>query len=166
MSAEQASASSADASLRLPSEAAAYVDALGLVPLEHEGGLFRQTYIDEFSTAIYFLVAKPDFSALHLLSGAEGYFWHAGSPLELLLLHPDGTGEQRVLGPDVVAGEQFQTVVPGGIWQGSSPRGEWSLVSTTMAPGFDWDGFRLGKYAELSEAYPEHAERIAQLTRG
>ncbi len=150
----------------LPDEAAALVEALGLEPLEHEGGLFRQTYVDEFSTAIYFMVARPDFSALHILSGAEGYFWHAGSPLELLLLHPDGTGEERVLGPDVAAGQRFQTIVPGGIWQGSSPSGEWSLVSTTMAPGFDWEGFRLGECAELSREYPEHAARIGELTRG
>lgn len=149
----------------LPPEAAMYSRSLGLEPLEHEGGLFRQTYQDEFSTTIYFLLAQPDFSALHILTGAEGYFWHAGSPLRLLLLHPDGTGQERVLGPDIGAGDQFHTIVPGGTWQGSSPAGEWSLVSTTMAPGFDWKGFRLGTFAELAAAYPGHAARIAELTR-
>ena len=151
--------------IALPAEAARYVERLGLEPLEHEGGLFRQTYLDEHSTAIYFLLARPDFSALHVLTGPEAYFWHAGSPLQLLLLHPDGRVQEPVLGPDIGAGEQFQTVVPAGVWQGSSPAGEWCLLSTTMAPGFDWEGFRLGQRAELAVTYPDHAKRIAELTR-
>lgn len=153
-----------DVSEGLPAAAAKYVKELGLKPLEHEGGLFRQTYRDEYSTVIYFLISPPDFSGLHILKGAEGYFWHAGSPLRLLLLHPDGTGQERTLGPDIAAGQQFHTVVPGGIWQGSSTDGEWCLVSTTMAPGFDWENFKLGERAELTAAYPEHAPRIRELT--
>ncbi len=140
-----------------------------LEPLEHEGGLFRQMHLDEHSSAIYYLLADPDFSALHALSSAEVYHWYAGDPLRLLLLHPDGRAEEHSLGPDLDAGQLPQLVVPAGVMQGSSPLGAsgaaWSLIGTTMAPPFDWQGFELGDRAELQGRYPAVADRIAELTR-
>ncbi|MGE3288638.1 MAG: cupin domain-containing protein [Pseudonocardia sp.] len=186
---------------------------LGLEPLPHEGGRFRRTYADAHSSAILYLLVAPEFSALHRLTAAEAYHWHAGSPLRLLLLHPgdppsvrsggptpDGvharcTGsvpsvhsdrpgpdavhtrgegvaggrvEEVVLGPDVERGERPQAVVPAGAWQGSAPDGgpgAWTLVSTTVAPPFDWAMFALGDAAALAAAYPAAAARIGELTR-
>lgn len=149
----------------LPAEARRWVDRLGLVPLEHEGGLFAQNHLDEHSSAIYYLLAAPDFSALHALASVEVYHWYAGSPLRLLLLHPDGRAEERLLGPDLDAGQVPQIAVEAGVMQGSTPAGAWSLVGTTMAPPFDWNGFVLGERAALQLAFPESAARIAELTR-
>lgn len=149
----------------LPPEAARWVQRLGLEPLEHEGGLFRRMHIDEHSSAIYYLLAKPDFSALHALSSVEVYHWYAGSPLRLLLLHPDGRSEQALLGPEPDAGQLPQLVVPAGVMQGSSPAGEWCLVGTTMAPPFQWEGFELGRRDALQQRYPDAAACIAELTR-
>ena len=95
----------------------------GLEPLPDEGGMFRRTYADAHSSAIYYLLVAPDFSALHALSATETYHWYAGAPLRLLLLHPDGGATEPVLGPDLAAGQRPQQVVPAGTWQGSSPRG-------------------------------------------
>lgn len=159
---EQASAAS---DVVLPPEAARWVEHLGLEPLEHEGGLFRRMHIDEHSSAIYYLLASPDFSALHSLSSVEVYHWYAGSALKLLLLHPDGTVEEPVLGPDLDAGQVPQIVVGPGIMQGSSPLGAWCLVGTTMSPPFEWDGFELGHRTQMQEMYPSAAGRIAELTR-
>jgi len=75
---------------------------LGLEPLPDEGGLFRQTFADAHSSAIYYLLLAPDFSALHVLSAAETYHWYGGSPLRLLLLHDDGRVDEPILGPDLV----------------------------------------------------------------
>lgn len=149
----------------LPAEAAEWVRRLGLEPLEHEGGLFKQNHLDAHSSAIYYLLAAPDFSALHSLASVEVYHWYAGSPLELLLLHPDGRAERRLIGPDAEAGQLPQVAVEAGVMQGSSPAGAWSLVGTTMAPPFDWNGFVLGERDALRAAYPEAAARIAELTR-
>lgn len=151
--------------VQLPAEAAAWAERLQLEPLEHEGGLYRRTYLDEHSSAILYLLADPDFSALHSLDGVEVYHWHAGSALRLLLLHPDGRVEEPVLGPDAEAGQLPQIVVPAGVMQGSSPQGEWCLIGTTMAPAFNWEGFVLGERAALTAAYPAAADRIAELTR-
>lgn len=141
------------------------VARLGLEPLPDEGGLFRRTHVDAHSSAIYYLLVAPDFSALHALAATETYHWYAGSPLRLLLLHPGGAVEEPVLGPDLAAGERPQVVVPAGTWQGSSPAGEWSLVGTTTAPPFDWAGFRLGDRAGLTTGWPGAAARISRLTR-
>jgi predicted cupin superfamily sugar epimerase len=139
---------------------------LGLEPLPDEGGLFRRTHIDEHSSAIYYLLLAPDFSALHRLTATETYHWYAGAPLRLLLLDADRRVTEPVLGPDLTAGQRPQIVVPAGTWQGSSPAGEWSLVGTTTAPPFDWAGFELGERAALTARYPEAADRITGLTRG
>jgi uncharacterized protein len=138
---------------------------LGLEPLPDEGGLFRRTHIDQHSSAIYFLLVAPDFSAMHRLTATETYHWYAGAPLRLLLLGGDGRVAEPVLGPDLATGERPQIVVPAGTWQGSSSAGEWTLVGTTAAPPFDWEGFELGERAALTAGYPDAARRIVALTR-
>jgi predicted cupin superfamily sugar epimerase len=147
------------------SEGEQVAELLGLEPLPDEGGLFRRTHIDAHSSAIYFLLIAPEFSAMHRLAATETYHWYAGSPLRLLLLDDDGRVVEPVLGPDLAAGQRPQIVVPAGTWQGSSSAGEWSLVGTTTAPPFDWAGFELGERAALTERYPAAAGRIASLTR-
>ncbi|MBL3686067.1 cupin domain-containing protein [Leucobacter zeae] len=149
----------------LPAEAAAWVERLGLEPLEHEGGLFRRMHLDEHSSAIYYLLAAPDFSALHALDSVEVYHWYAGAPLRMLLLHPDGRDEELLLGPDHAAGQLPQAVVAPGVMQGSSSAGAWTLIGTTMAPPFQWQGFALGERAALQARYPGASDRIAELTR-
>lgn len=138
---------------------------LKLERLPEEGGLFRRTYADEYSSVIYFMLLAPDFSAMHVLDGVEIYHWYAGSPVRLLLLQPGGAVEQPVLGPDLAAGARPQIVVPAGVWQGSSPLGEWALVGATMAPPFKWPAFRLGQRAELIAGWPHAAVQVHALTR-
>jgi uncharacterized protein len=138
---------------------------LKLEPLPGEGGLFRRIYVDAHSSVIYFMLLAPDFSALHALDGVETYHWYAGSPLQLLLLHPGGRVEQPILGPDIAAGATPQLVVPAGVWQGASTLGQWTLVGTTMAPPFEWSGLRLGRRAELIAGWPDAAAQIRALTR-
>jgi uncharacterized protein len=138
---------------------------LGLEPLPDEGGLFRRTHIDAHSSAIYYLLLAPEFSALHRLGATETYHWYSGAPLRLLLLHPGGGVEEPVLGPDVAIGQRPQVVVPAGTWQGSCSAGAWSLVGTTTAPPFDWERFELGHRAELAARHPTAVARIVELTR-
>jgi hypothetical protein len=140
-------------------------ERLGLEPLPDEGGLFRRTHLDAHSSAIYYLLLDPDFSALHALDTPEVYHFYAGAPLRMLLLDPDGTATEPLLGPTPILGEQPQLVVPAGTWQGARSTGAWSLVGTTMAPPFDDSGFRLGERADLASRYPAWRDRIAELTR-
>jgi predicted cupin superfamily sugar epimerase len=139
--------------------------ALGLEPLESEGGLFRRTYTAAGLTVIYYLVAGQDFSAMHRMRTCDELFlFHAGSPLRMLILDtPDG--REELLGPDPLSGQHPQLLVKGGHWQGASSTGAWSLVSTVVAPGFEWVDFELGDRAELTARYPHWAQRLDELCR-
>ena len=141
------------------------VELLGLVPMELEGGLWAQTWRDERSSAIYYLMRPGDFSALHRLAGPELWHHYAGAAVEMLLLEPDGAVNRPVLGDDL-AGEQRPIVaVPTGVWMAAGTIGDWSLVGTTMAPAFEPNCFELGDPDELVEAYPDAAADIARFTR-
>jgi uncharacterized protein len=141
------------------------ISRLGLLKLEGEGGHWGRVYADDNSTAIYFLVQPDDFSAMHRLPGPEIYHFYAGAPLRMLLLYHDGLVEKPLLGIDLESGQRPVVVVPGGTWQGSETTGEWTLLGTTMAPGYIPEDFELGGYGQLVARYPDAAETIARLTR-
>ena len=116
----------------------------------------------------HLLTDEPgSFSALHRLATDEVYHFYLGDPVEMLLLHADGASSRPVLGPDLIAGQQVQLVVPRGTWQGSRlvAGGRWALLGTTMAPGFDSGDFELGRGPDLEAAWPDQAEAISALTR-
>jgi hypothetical protein len=163
------------------------IEHLKLEPLPIEGGFFRQTYCSEetiaqaalparyrgdkpFATAIYYLLTSDadSFSALHRLPTDEVYHFYLGDPVEMLLLFTDGTGRRVVLGQDILNGEQVQFVAPREEWQGSRlvPGGQFALLGTTMAPGFDPTDYEGGRREELLARYPAHADLIRALTRG
>ena len=148
-----------------PEVGRAVAASLKLAVLPFEGGLFRRTYTGMNATAILFMLVGDDFSALHRLTGDELYFHHAGSPLRMLLVDPDGLPHEVVLGSEVLTGQQLQFLVPAGWWQGSSTDGRWSLVSTVVTPGFDWAHFELGSRETLQQLCPTATGRIAELTR-
>lgn len=155
---------------------------LGLVPLHTEGGHFRESYRSGLvlppgslphgyggernaGSAIYYLLTGGTVSILHRLRMDEVYHFYLGDPVELLLLHPNGTGERRVIGSDLTEGMQPQVVVPGGVWQGSRVMegGSFALMGTTLAPGFDPADFEAGDRASLIRAYPAQRELIEAL---
>ncbi len=147
------------------SEGRAVAAALDLSQLPLEGGLFRRTYLGEGMSAIVFLLTDGEFSAMHRLAADEIYFHHAGSPLRMLLIDPDGAHREVTVGGDPAAGGAPQFLVPANSWQGSSAAGPWSLVSTVVIPAFDWSLFELGSRDELIALCPAAADRINDLTR-
>lgn len=146
-------------------DASQVIAALRLEPLPHEGGMWAQTWIDERSTATYFLMQPGDFSALHRLHGPEIWHHYAGAPARLVMLHRDGTVTRSILGDDLEAGERPCLVVPAGAWMGAETLGEWTLVGNTMAPPYSEGGFELGDREELCERYPGAFDDIVRLTR-
>jgi predicted cupin superfamily sugar epimerase len=166
-----------------PLTAADVIRQLQLQPHPIEGGYFRETHRTaeripgpalprhradrSAGTAIYFLLTADTVSELHQLPGDEVFHFYLGDPMEMLQLHPDGSGRLLVLGPDLLAGQVPQLVVPGGVWQGSRVvpgRHGFTLVGATMAPGFDYADYRTGPRAELSSRWPAFAETIRVLT--
>jgi uncharacterized protein len=162
------------------------IAALGMQPLPIEGGYYAVRYRsdDELSGAslppryenaralagtIYFLETPAQFSAIHVLPTDEIYYHHMGDPLEMLFLHPDGSGEIKLLGSNVLAGQEPQLVAPRSSYHGSRPLpgGEFgfSLVSTSMAPGFDESDPFFPSREELVKSYPDFESLIVSLSR-
>ena len=131
-------------------EAERIIAALSLAP-HPEGGWYRQTWIAEAAsgtraagTAILFLLRAGERSHWHRVDATEIWHFHAGAPL-ILSIAAEGTGPARDLrlGPDVLAGETPQGLVPTGHWQAARSTGTWTLVGCTVSPGFRFEGFEL-----------------------
>jgi predicted cupin superfamily sugar epimerase len=140
-------------------------EELGLRPLPVEGGWFGESWRDERCSAIYYLLAAPEFSALHRLAHLEIYAHHAGAATRMLLLYPDGRVSRPVLGSDLAAGQRPQIVVPAGVWQASQTLGAWSLVGTVVVPPYTDDIVEFGRADELVADYSDHAALIRPLCR-
>ena len=121
--------------------------------------MFRNTLNDGNSTAIYFLIERDRPTMLHRLPGPEIFHFYAGAPARLLLLSSDGGFEEPVLGTDLPAGQRPQLLVEAGRWQAAETLGDWSLLGTTMAPGYRQQDFELASRDELLSGWP-HAEEL------
>jgi uncharacterized protein len=149
---------------------------LGLEPHPLEGGFFRETYRTAqtmhaqeraLKTAIYYLLTPQSCSTMHRMPGDEIFHFYLGDPVTMLHLAPDGTGKVLAFGPDLLAGQRPQVLVPGGVWQGAclAEGGRLALLGTTMAPGFAYADYQTGDRAALAAQYPAFADMIAKLTR-
>lgn len=134
------------------------ISALNLEPLDGEGGFFRQTWIlpseagAPQATAIVYLITPESFSALHRLDADEIFHFYLGDPCEQIVIDEQGGLVSTVVGHDILAGHQVQTIVPKGTWQGTKliDGGRWALLGTTMTPGFHLGGFELASRNDLS----------------
>lgn len=136
------------------------ISSLDMQELPVEGGYFAQTHRSEEVSAIAYLLRRPDFSGMHVLKHLEIYHFHAGSPLRMLLLFPDGSVSEPVL-----SATNPQVVVPAGVWQGSTPVGDWTLVGTVVVPPYTDDIVSFGHADDLCARYPSHAALIRPLCR-
>lgn len=127
-------------------------DIIDILKLERhpEGGWYIQTFRDDderngraHSTAIYYLLEGGDHSHWHTVDAVEIWHYHAGAPLELRLSGDGLALRTLVLGADLKAGERPQGLVRKGEWQSARSLGDWTLVSCTVAPGFEFTGFRM-----------------------
>lgn len=150
------------------------VRALGLTP-HPEGGYYREMYRARVQvetprgprsagTAIYYLLPRGEFAAWHQVASDEVWHFYDGAPLTLYLLGAQGL-EAVTLGREVSQGERPQVVVPAGVLQAAVPRGDYTLVGCTVAPGFDFADWELPARDSLVARHPEHAELFRQLTR-
>ena len=148
------------------------IEQLQLQP-HPEGGYFREVYRGELQvhsdavgelrsamTDIYFLLPAGQVSRWHRVAHDELWNFYEGAPLILHQLSPDLTSSSKQqLDPQVGC---FKYLVPADHWQAAESSGDYSLVGCTVAPGFDFNDFRMLK--DLPESatkvyadYPELA---------
>ncbi|MEM7729478.1 MAG: cupin domain-containing protein [Pseudomonadota bacterium] len=143
------------------------IERLSLQP-HPEGGHYRETFRSErtdasgrsMGTAILYLLGGGDVSRFHRIDADELWFFHQGDPLTVYTLLPDGR-----MRSDVVSVDSPQLLVPKGVWFGAAlddARGH-ALVSCTVTPGFEFDGFELAEREALLEGWPDAADWIDRL---
>jgi len=114
-----------------------------------EGGFYRQTWAADNAgratgTCIYFLLKEGQASHWHAVDAVEIWHFYAGAPLILSLADSlEGPATDHMLGPDLIAGQAPQIIVPKDHWQMAATTGAWTLVGCTVSPGFQFDGFTL-----------------------
>jgi predicted cupin superfamily sugar epimerase len=156
-------------------EVKALIEYYHLQPLAVEGTLFVDTYCSDreiaagkhFCSAMIglYCAEPPSVSLFHRLPADEIWHFYAGDPLRLILLYPDGSSADVIMGGDPLRGHHVQFVVPAGTWQAGHmlAGGSYSLFGCTMAPGFTGDMFEGGLRDELIAAYPDRVDEIVML---
>lgn len=113
-----------------------------------EGGWYTETWRASNSgrptgTCIYFLLKQGEASHWHRVDATEIWLFHAGAPLILSVSATDeGPATDHTLTPDLSKGAP-QLIVPEGHWQAARSTGAYTLVSCTVSPGFQFEGFEL-----------------------
>ncbi|WJG11222.1 cupin domain-containing protein [Aliiglaciecola sp. LCG003] len=148
-----------------------------------EGGYFRQTYRSKrtekihtcvgervTATSIYYLLTSDShIGHFHKNLSDIVHYFHLGDPITYYLIYPDGHLETKVLGSDVLAGQQLQLVVEGGVWKASAVSSDgaygYGLIGEAVAPGFEYTDMQLGETATLTAAFPEHCQLIEAFCR-
>jgi predicted cupin superfamily sugar epimerase len=115
------------------------IEKLGLAA-HPEGGWYRQTWVAAgpgraSGTSILFLLKAGERSHWHRVDADEIWHFHAGGPL-LLEMSPTAAGPVQAirLGPDVLAGDAPQGIVPAGWWQAAHPLSGLSVRRVRAGP--------------------------------
>lgn len=150
-----------------------WVAQLGLQP-HPEGGYYRRLLSSEQEvsayaaacsrpamTVIYYALGAGAFARWHRLRADELWHFVEGSPLEIYLLSPDfKEWSHHTLGTRPQGGMPLLHV-PGGTWQAAVCPGQGSLVTCTVAPGFDFADHQFlddpASQAAVRQAFPHLA---------
>jgi uncharacterized protein len=137
-----------------------YVSALKIAP----GGL-PAPFADgrPAGSALYFMMTSQAPVKLHRIQNDQLYHYYLGDPIEVLMLHVDGSHSLATVGPDVRAGQTVQLFIPGNTFHTAQIRGarQWFLGSSTEWPGVvPAEDVELGNADELAAKYPAVAAEI------
>jgi uncharacterized protein len=130
------------------------IRALNLQP-HPEGGFYHEVFrsgqqvlpLDQRSarsalTTIYFLLVNGQYGRWHRVASDETWHFYEGDPLELYWIDDQDVVHQEMLGTGSSNAHRI-CVVPAGCWQAARPLGEYSLLGTDVAPGFEFQDFEM-----------------------
>ena len=158
-----------------------WVKKLKLEP-HPEGGWFKEVYrsketIDHsalpdkftgsrnYSTAIYYLLEKGDYSAFHRIKSDELWHFYDGDSLEIIEIALSGELTKHILGLDIDAVTRPQITIPAGSWFAARPLGNYTLAGCTVSPGFDFQDFEMASREALLNEFPQHKNIIEKLCK-
>lgn len=155
-------------SLLLIMNAKDYIKKHSLTP-HPEGGWYRQVYGNDETnekqiSTIYYMLCDEDFSAFHRLHNmVEIWYYHAGQPLDIYVILPDG----NLIVHHLSADDEMQVVIEPEQWFAAELPGKkgFSLVGCAVAPAFTFENFELAKKQDLLQDFPQHKELIERMCR-
>jgi len=127
--------------------------AAGGLPASFAGGR-------PLGSALYFMVTPGAPVRLHRIRNEQLYHYYLGDPLEVFLLHADGTTERIIVGPDLRSGHLVQLLIPGNTFHTARliGRRQWFLGASTEWPGVvPAEDVEIGNLEELAGKYPSVA---------
>jgi uncharacterized protein len=121
-------------------------------------------------SALYFMVTPDAPVRLHRIRNDQLYHRYLGDPIEVLMLHENGTSERAIVGPDLRAGQCVQLLIPGNTFHTARVIGDrrWFLGASTEWPGVERVDVEIGDLEALAAKYPDvaHDLRVFQEGRG
>jgi predicted cupin superfamily sugar epimerase len=136
-----------------------YLSALAIVP----GGLPAPFAAGRpLGSALYFMMTPQAPVKLHRIKNDQLYHYYLGDPIELLMLHADGSHTLVAFGSDLRAGQRPQLFIPGNTFHTAHIIGErpWFLGASTEWPGVLPEDVELGDAEMLAAKYPDVAAQI------
>ncbi len=126
--------------------------AAGTLPAPFSGGR-------PLGSALYFMVTPEAPVRLHRIRNDQLYHYYLGDPLEVFLLHADGSSERIVVGPDLRNGQRVQLLIPGNTFHTARliGRRRWFLGASTEWPGVVPADVEIGDLDALAGRYPSVA---------
>jgi predicted cupin superfamily sugar epimerase len=107
---------------------------------------------------------------LHRIRNDQHYHYYLGDPIEVLMLHADGTTERVVVGPDLRGGQRVQLLIPGNTFHTARviPEGFRGcfLGESTEWPGVETAAVEIGNVEALTKEYPDAAEDLRAFQQG
>jgi uncharacterized protein len=119
-------------------------------------------------SALYFMVTPDAPVRLHRIRNDQLYHYYLGDPIEVLLLHADGTSEHVIVGPDLRSGHRLQLLIPGDTFHTARVIGDrrWFLGASTEWPGVEPVDVEIGDVDALAGKYADVAADLRAFQQG
>jgi uncharacterized protein len=119
-------------------------------------------------SALYFMVTLDAPVRLHRIRNDQLYHRYLGDPIEVLMLHENGTTQRAIVGPDLRAGQCVQLLIPGNTFHTARVIGQrrWFLGASTEWPGVEKVDVEIGDVEALAAKYPDVANDLRSFQQG
>ena len=148
-----------------PNATCGFVRVTYMAKLNIAAGGLPEPFADgrPLGSGLYFLVTPHAPVRPHRIRNDQLYHYYLGDPLELFLLHSDGSDERVVVGPDIRNGQRVQLLIPGNTFHTARllGEGEYFLGGSTEWPGVvPTEDVEIGDVDMLAEEHPAVADQI------
>src|SRR5690242_4035238 len=119
-------------------------------------------------SALNFMVTPDAPVRLHRIRNDQLYHRYLGDPIEVLMLHENGTSERVTVGPALRADQCVQLLIPGNTFHTARVIGDrrWFLGGSTEWPGVERVDVEIGDVEALAAKYPDVAYDLRAFQKG